>query len=141
MPLAIVQKKRDSVLKQMGGDNRIRVEAALLSEQVPAVLAGFGLMAVPSQWMETGTLVVLEAQALGVPVLGSRLGGIQGWAKHGVKGWLVPAGDVVAWSGAIAQLAEEGDQIQQLRPRASSVRTIYDATGEMVTLYRDLVPR
>ena len=49
------------------------------------MLAGFDMLAVPSQWQETGPLVVFEAQALGVPVLGSDLGGIAELITPGKK--------------------------------------------------------
>ena len=45
-------------------------------------MANFDLLAVPSQWMETGPIVVLEAHAVGTPVLGANLGGIAELVHH-----------------------------------------------------------
>ena len=48
---------------------------------------------VPSNYPETGPLVVLEARARGVPVIGSRLGGIPENVSAGCRPLLFPPGD------------------------------------------------
>jgi glycosyltransferase involved in cell wall biosynthesis len=51
--------------------------------------------------------VVAEAQACGVPVLGSAIGGIGEAMNVGITGRLVAAGDTQAWAEAIHQLAAD----------------------------------
>ncbi|MBU0639360.1 MAG: glycosyltransferase [Planctomycetes bacterium] len=46
------------------------------SEDMPEFLAGLDVLVVPSLWPENLPIIVLEAQAVGVPVLASRVGGI-----------------------------------------------------------------
>ena len=53
----------------------------------------YDALVVPSVWLETGPLVVLEAFAAGVPVIGSRLGGIAEMVRDGVDGLLFGAGN------------------------------------------------
>ena len=60
----------------------------------PAFLSRIDVLAVPSQWLETGPLVVLEAFAAGTPVIGSDLGGIRELVSDGRDGLLVPHDDV-----------------------------------------------
>jgi glycosyltransferase involved in cell wall biosynthesis len=70
------------------------------------LLAARGLL-FPSICYETVGMSLIEAMAAGVPVLASALGGtpeIIGPAA----GWLVPAGDVDAWSTALASLVDDG---------------------------------
>lgn len=130
---------RDKVLAIAAVDQRIRIAKPLSRQAVPEVLASFDLLAVPSQCMETGPLVVLEAQAVGVPVLGSNLGGITELVHHGVDGWLVPANDVTAWTQAIATLAKDADLLAKLRQGIRPVRTMDDVALEMLALYQELL--
>ncbi|HEY9632645.1 MAG TPA: glycosyltransferase [Coleofasciculaceae cyanobacterium] len=126
------------VLNIAGNDQRIRVAEPLAREAVSSALANFNLLAVPSQWLETGPLVVLEAQAVGTPVLGSNLGGIAELVRHGVDGWLVPSGDVEAWTQSLLHLAENPDLLTRLRKGIQSVRTMSCVASDMAKLYREI---
>lgn len=56
-------------------------------------------LVVPSRWWEVCPLVVLEAMSLGVPVIASRIGGLQEMIEDGVTGLLFEpgnCGDLVA---------------------------------------------
>ena len=59
---------------------------------------------VPSVWEEAFGLAVVEAMALGKPVVASRVGGIPELIRDGVDGVLVPPGDAPALSRALARL-------------------------------------
>ena len=84
-------------------DSRLTLRAAVASDEVIGVMADYDLIAVPSRWLETGPLVVLEAFAAGVPVLGADLGGIAELVHNGIDGILVPPDDTVAWAAAIVR--------------------------------------
>jgi glycosyltransferase involved in cell wall biosynthesis len=58
----------------------------------------------PSRAYENQPLVVLEAQALGVPVIGSDIGGIPELVVDGATGWTVRAGDPASLRAALATL-------------------------------------
>ena len=63
-------------LKQLATGLNVEFAGRLNREQMPAFLSELDLLVAPSLWPENLPIVVLEAQALGVPVLGSRVGGI-----------------------------------------------------------------
>ena len=63
-------------------DTRIRFLPPVPNHQIVPLLKDFHVLAVPSRWLETGPLVVLESFAAGTPVIGSRLGGIAEWVWH-----------------------------------------------------------
>jgi glycosyltransferase involved in cell wall biosynthesis len=130
---------RQQVLALAGNDKRIRVAEPLPREKVLSTLANFDLLAVPSQWLETGPLVVLEAHAVGTPVLGSNLGGIAELVRHGVNGWLVPAEDVEAWTQALSRLTHEQGLLAKLRQGVLQVRTMSAVALEMAALYRNVL--
>lgn len=49
---------------------------------------------VPSEWYENNPLTILEAYALGKPVIGARIGGIPEIIKDGETGYLFKSGDL-----------------------------------------------
>ena len=60
------------------------------------------VVVVPSRWYENQPMVVLEALARGVPVVGSALGGMPELIEPGATGDLVPANDPHALAAALA---------------------------------------
>jgi len=119
-------------------DARIVFCDPLSAEEVVPVMRRYDIVAVPSQWLETGPLVVLEAFAAGTPVLGSRLGGIAELVREGIDGLLVRPDDVSDWAGAIERLARDRSRVRALRAGIRPPRTMDDVAEEMAGLYRDL---
>lgn len=126
-----------TVRRAAAGDARITFGPPLPRAEVAAALAGFDVLAVPSQWLETGPLVVLEAFAAGTPVVGSDLGGIRELVRDGHNGLLVDASDRDAWSGALARLA--GGLAADLAGGVSAPRHSAAVAGDMDVIYRDLL--
>lgn len=133
------EQYREQVLSRIGDDPRIRVAKQLKREELGSALSNFDVLVVPSQWLETGPVVVLEAHAYRVPVVGSNLGGIAEKVKHGVDGLLVPASDVKAWAEAFTRLALDPDLLYKLRQGIHPVRTISMEAADSVTLYNSIL--
>jgi glycosyltransferase involved in cell wall biosynthesis len=129
----------DRLRRLAAGDARITLRGPIPASRAVETLRGYDLLAVPSQWLETGPMVVLEAFAAGVPVLGSRLGGIAELVRDGVDGVLVEAADVNAWSAALRRLATQPEVLPRLRKGVRPPRTMDAAAAEMAALYRRLV--
>jgi glycosyltransferase involved in cell wall biosynthesis len=75
-------------------------------DDVPPYYSAMSMLAFPSIAPETFGRVSVEAQAAGVPVLGSDIGGIPETMAAGQTGLLLPPGDVQAWREAIMQLCD-----------------------------------
>jgi len=71
--------------------------------------AAMDLLAVPSIEYDTFGRVSIEAQACGIPVFGSRYGGIVETLEEGTSGKLLPPGDVRLWSKSILECASKGN--------------------------------
>ena len=123
------------------GDPRVRFCPSLASDRVVDVLAGYDAVLVPSQWLETGPLVVLESFAAGVPVVGSNLGGIAELVRHERDGLLVPYADQSAWLSALSRLARDRALVETLRAGVRRPRSADDVASDMVSVYESVVPR
>ncbi len=120
---------------RVSGDARISIRNALPADAVVTRMAEYDMIAVPSRWLETGPLVVLEAFAAGVPVLGARLGGIAELVRDGIDGVLVPSDDVGAWSREIAAVSADRGRIEVLRRGIQPPRTMRDVARDMAGIY------
>ena len=109
---------RDGVLLDIAGDGPERAELETLAHRVaPGRVRFHGHMAradlqhlirsatvsvVPSRWHENQPLAVLESFALGVPVLGTDLGGLPEMVDD-ETGWVVPANDDEAMAAELVR--------------------------------------
>ena len=132
---------RSALCSAFAGDSRITLHAPLPSDRVVDTLSTYDATLVPSQWLETGPLTVLESFAAGVPVIGSNLGGIAELVTHDRDGWLVPHADVRAWATAIERLAADPTQRSRLRSGVRRPRSTDDVASDMVSVYDAVVPR
>lgn len=122
-----------------GGDPRVRFFPALPAAEVLATMSTLDLVVVPSIWLETGPLVVLEAFAAGVPVLGSDRGGIAELVRSGVDGQLLPTGDLNAWSEALSSLAADHEPVHRWKQGVRYPRTMATVAEEMAHHYTSLL--
>jgi glycosyltransferase involved in cell wall biosynthesis len=130
---------QESVRSVAGDDSRISFSRSVRHDEVAEILRHLDVLAVPSLWMETGPMVVLEAFGLGIPVLGSNVGGIKELVEHGVNGLLVSPFNAGDWTSAIISLAENPDLLRSLRSGIEPVRTMRDVADDMAKIYRDLL--
>jgi glycosyltransferase involved in cell wall biosynthesis len=86
------------------------------------------VLALPSVGRETFGRVLVEAQACGVPGLGSRTGGIPETMEDGVTGHLLPPGDARAWEEAILRLTDDDPARRRMgRLGREFVERVFDA--------------
>ncbi len=70
-------------------------------DDLPGLMARTDWVVLPSVWWENAPLVLLEAQAAGLPVICSAIGGMAEMVEDGVTGILVPPGDPRALAEAM----------------------------------------
>ena len=132
---------RDKLVEHAADDARIRFREPVPAQHVVETLADYDATVVPSQWLETGPLTVLESFSAGVPVIGSNLGGIAELVAHDRNGWLVPYADERAWGTALAHLATNRGVVDRLRAGVRRPRSTDDVARDMVSVYEAIVPR
>jgi glycosyltransferase involved in cell wall biosynthesis len=132
---------RSALCSAVAGDSRITLHAPLQQQRVVETLAGYDATVVPSQWLETGPLTVLESFAAGVPVIGSNLGGVAELVTHDQDGWLVSHADHRAWGAAIERFASDPALVSRLRAGVRRPRSTDDVATDMVSVYEAVMPR
>jgi glycosyltransferase involved in cell wall biosynthesis len=111
---------------------------------VPEVMRAFDLLVQPSLWEGFG-LTLVEAMAVGTPVVASRVGGIPEVVADGVTGLLVPPGNPHALATACASILGDGVRASQMGragiDRARVEFGIERLVREIEDLYRELLMR
>lgn len=106
-----IRPELEALAKQLGVADRLSITG--MCTNVPAWVSCFDLFVLPTLWEGMGR-VFLEAQAAGVPVIGTKVGGVPDVVKDGVTGILVPPGDVDALVNAIELLLTKPELRRQM---------------------------
>lgn len=131
-PLRPALEERLRVLS-LGG--RVRITGWLGGEAVRRELLAARLMVLPS-FAEGLPVVLMEALALGRPVVTTYVAGIPELVENGVSGWLVPAGSAPALAGALADALRAPTETLARMGRAGAARVaaLHDASREAAKL-------
>ncbi len=126
---------------EAANDARIEFFPPVPASRVIATLREWDLLVVPSQWLETGPMVILEAFAAGIPVLGSRLGGIAELVQIGVNGLLLQPTNIAEWASAIQQLSSNAKQLDLLRKGIKPPKRMDMVAAEMIEVYQSMLSK
>jgi glycosyltransferase involved in cell wall biosynthesis len=91
--------------------NWIRFQGRVDQDTVAEFMSRATVLLVPSLWLENAPVVIVHALFAGLPVLGSRIGGIPEYVADGRTGRLLPPGDKNAWSAEIARVVSDKEQV------------------------------
>ena len=114
-----------------------RVELLGFVDEVAPVLASFDVLVVPSR-SESAPMAILEAQALGVPVVATDVGGIPELVLDGKTGLLVPGEDVEALEGAVRRILSDAGLRARLVTDAAARVELEFTRGRMIARYAEL---
>lgn len=128
--------------KMMGLAERIEITGQLSQVDALKSLAECSTLVLPSHW-EGLPLAVLEAMAMGVVVIASRVGGLGEMIDHGKSGWLIEPGRVDGFAARIRELfvnqTVTADMASHAKDRVTH-RFAWSRTQEAhLALYRQLI--
>jgi glycosyltransferase involved in cell wall biosynthesis len=123
------EPKRDplppALLQALGSDDRIRMTG--YDPEPEKYLAMADLLCLPSYREGFGN-VVIEAGALGVPAVGTRIDGLRDAVDDGVTGLLVPPKNAAALASALANLLKDDAKRKQMGNAARErARNLFDS--------------
>jgi glycosyltransferase involved in cell wall biosynthesis len=126
--------------EQLGIAHAVRF--AGYQEDVVSAYAAMDVFVLPSRDEGFG-LVFLEAMAVGVPVVGTRVIGSEDAVEDGVTGLLVPYADPAALAGAIRSILDDPGLASRLRDTAAErVRRVSSrerCAAQVEALYREIL--
>jgi glycosyltransferase involved in cell wall biosynthesis len=127
-----------SLRARYAGADWVVFHGSVPQERVAAFMAHARVLLVPSLWFETVPGVAVHALYAGLPVLGSRMGGIPEHVFDGETGRLLPPGDTAAWAQAICDVLRDADQVERWSSSALARAPEFDA-HHAVTAYEKLM--
>lgn len=105
---------------------------------------GAKAVVLPSEWYENAPMSVLEAFALGKPVVGARIGGIPEMIEPDINGWLFESGDADQLADVLSNVNSLGIAEVEERGRAARAMVEREFTSDryveqMLALYGKFV--
>ena len=107
-----------SFVRNSGLDNQI--SWAGYQEDPNPLYRACDVIVIPSTVSEGLPMVAIEAMQLGIPVIGSSVGGIPEVVRDGVNGYLFPPGNSAALADRIQQLLTDSGLLMQMKAAARS---------------------
>lgn len=109
-------------------------------KDIAELMSAFDIFALTSS-SEGLPLVLLEAMAMGLPVLSTSVGGIPDLVEHGVTGFLVPSGDCIALVSQLVWLASRPQAAIEVASAARRRVLDHHSTTHMARDYEGLYRR
>jgi glycosyltransferase involved in cell wall biosynthesis len=108
-------------------------------EDLPAILEGIDIVVLPSVARETRGMVGLEAQAAGLPIIGSDGGALPEYVQHGVNGLLFMNGSVEALRAALLRICADPGEVTRLSAHVRPPERMPAHVHRIVDAYRQAI--
>jgi glycosyltransferase involved in cell wall biosynthesis len=124
--------------RSLGVVDRVRFWG--VQRQVEPFLQAADCFVLPSRWREAAGLVILEAQATGLPVVASRVGGIPEYVDEGRSGLLFAPEDAQQMADHVRRLSADAQLCRRMGQTARGLAlaqfSIECRLPEILNLYR-----
>ena len=125
----------EALATQRGLDGQVTFTGALGEEEVIARYQDSDALCVPS-FAEGLPVVLMEAMALGLPVVTTRISGIAELVEDGTSGFVVPPGRIDLMADALSRLATDPrHRLEMGRAGRAAVAAGYDIASSAQALY------
>lgn len=129
-------------LKQLNLESCVKLLGT--RRDIPELIAGSDLLVLSTLVPEAFGRVIVEAGAIGTPVIATRLGGVLDIMESGRDGLLVEPGDVEGMAQAMLEILKKPEQARKmadsLRRRVEKEFTLDQMTDKTLEVYRETLP-
>ena len=139
----VERPRLERIASELGLMERTRFTGFVSADERDALLASSSVCVCPSE-KEGWGLTVIEANALGVPVVATDAPGLRDSVRDGETGFLVPAGDVAAFADRIGRLLDDDALAARMSRAATAWARTFDwerAADDFADALQSLRPR
>lgn len=106
------RQRLERAISRLGLGERVELLGRCDFNQVQTLMSRARALVVPSTY-EGMPLVILEAMAIGLPVVASSVSGIPEVVRDGETGWLVPAEDISALARVLREIHDDPTELRR----------------------------
>jgi glycosyltransferase involved in cell wall biosynthesis len=132
----------EALTQSLGGEDNVLFMGE--REDVPEILRSLDVLLMPS-WFEPFGRAIIEAMAMGVPVVATDVGGPTEIVANGKEGVLLPPRDPERWAKVVAALLEDPERRkvmgQNARERATRDFSVERHIEQVEALYDEVLER
>ena len=121
-------KYSKNLMNKIITDQRIKLCGNIPNNKLLKKLQDYDMAVIPSIWMETGPLTLLEAFAAGIPVMGTNLGGIKELLMNQKGSFILPP-ESGAWKEMFIKILKNKKLIEEFKP--PNIRTFHDVVDDI----------
>jgi glycosyltransferase involved in cell wall biosynthesis len=130
-----------TIKKEFEKEKRVKIYGAVEHSLIPNLLSKTNVLVLPSYW-EGSPTTIIEAMAMGIPVIASNIGDIPRLLKEGKEGKLFEAGDEHSLEKTILDMVENYqysiNKAKTARKRIRKEFSFQEVTDQIEQLYLDL---
>lgn len=104
-------------------------------DEIKALVSKARFSVIPSEWYENNPLSVIEAQCLGTPVLGARMGGIPELIEEGISGMTFTSKDIEDLKEKIKRMFETSFDYQNIALKSQEKYNADKYYNELIKIY------
>lgn len=126
-------------LLQSAGLPHINWKGVISQQELVPTLSFYDALCLPSSFSEMSPLVIQEAFAAGIPVIGSSACGIAEQVKHGENGLLFEFNQLSSLKKQLERLIENPSLLEFFRQNIPPVRSFEQVTEETLAVYNSVI--
>lgn len=130
---------RQTLQQQAGGLPQVKFAGRVGNAAIDQVYRQLDCLIVPSLWPENSPVAILEAQAHGIPVIASNVGGIRDLIEPQKNGLLFTPQDIDDLAACLTECLTSAGLLPQLARQSRIVRSIDEDCRSLTTLYQEII--